>query len=190
MRRLTSCSNGRKNGGISMQSFIIMLLICSITMSALALFYMAVTPLLTKRYSVTGCYYTWLIVVIDLIIPFRPQFSNAIVKVDIPSYTVVPNIQIGNGTPVTAPLENVLPSALPTISLWQIAAVVWLTGMIVFLVYHVIKHYRFLKLVARWSKSITNEQTLTLMQSLKSQMGLSKNIGLQFCDSISTQLFT
>lgn len=79
-----------------------MLLICSITMSALALFYMAVTPLLTKRYSVTGCYYTWLIVVIDLIIPFRPQFSNAIVKVDIPSYTVVPNIQIGNGTPVTA----------------------------------------------------------------------------------------
>lgn len=121
-----------------MQSFMITLLICSATMSTLALFYMSVTPLLTKRYSVASRYYTWLVVVIGFIIPFRPQFRNAIVNVDIPSNAVVPNIQIGNGTPIAVPFENVLPSALPTLSLWQITAIVWLTGMIVFLVYHVI----------------------------------------------------
>lgn len=171
-----------------MQNFIITLLICSATMSALALFYMAITPLLSKRYSVASCYYIWLVIVMGLIIPFRPQFSNAIVKVDMPSNTVMPNIQVGNGTPVTAPFDNILPSALPTISLWQIAAVVWLVGMIVFLAYYVVKHCRFLKLVARWSKEITDEQTLTLMQSLKAQMGLSKNISLQFCDSIGSPM--
>lgn len=52
-----------------MQNFIITLLICSITMSALALLYMAATPLLAKRYSVSGRYYAWLIFVIGLIIP-------------------------------------------------------------------------------------------------------------------------
>ena len=51
-----------------MQNFIITLLICSITMSALALLYMAATPLLAKRYSVSGRYYAWLIFVIGLII--------------------------------------------------------------------------------------------------------------------------
>lgn len=171
-----------------MQSFMITLMICSVTMSALALFYMAVTLLLTKRYSAASRYYTWIIVVIGFIIPFRPQFNNAIVKVDIPSNAVVSNIQIGSGTSVTAPFENALSSALPTISLWQIAAVVWFVGMVIFFGYHVIKHYRFLKLAARWSERITDEQILTLMQSLKSQMDLSKNIGLQFCDSIGSPM--
>lgn len=171
-----------------MQNFMNTLLICSVTMSALALFYMAVTPLLIKRYSVTSRYYTWLVIVIGLIIPFRPQFSNAIVKVNIPSNTVVSNIQIGNGTPVTAPFENALPFALSSISLWQIAMVVWLTGMILFFAYHVIKHHRFLKVVSRWSKSITDEQVLTLIQDLKTEMRLTKNIDLQFCDSIGSPM--
>jgi len=173
-----------------MQGFMITLLICSVTMSALALFYMAITPLLAKRYSVKGCYYAWLVIVIGLIIPFRPQFSNAIVKVDMPSNTAVPIIQVGNGTPVTvpAPVENALPSALSNISWWQITAAVWLAGMIIFLAYYVIKHYRFLKLAARWSENITDEQTLTVFQNLKTQMDLSQNIGLQFCDSIGSPM--
>ena len=123
-----------------MQSFMVMLLTCSVTMSALALFYMAVTPLFAKRYSEKGRYYAWLIVVIWLIIPFRPQFNNAFIKVDVPSGTVTPIIQIGNGTPITVPFGNTaLPPALPSISWWQIAAAVWLAGVIVFLAYHVIK---------------------------------------------------
>lgn len=171
-----------------MQSFIITLLICSVTMSLLALFYMAITPLLAKRYSATYRYYTWLVIVTGLTIPFRPHFDNAIVKVDMPSNTVVPNIQVGNGTPVTPHFNNILTSAFPTISLWQIAAVVWLVGVIVFLAYHAVKHYRFLKLVARWSKNITDEQTLALIQELKSQMGINKKIGLQICDSIGSPM--
>ena len=70
-----------------MQNFIITLLICSITMSALALLYMAATPLLAKRYSVSGRYYAWLIFVIGLIIPFRPRLGNPIVRVDLPGNT-------------------------------------------------------------------------------------------------------
>jgi|GEM_PF-6940852 len=34
-----------------MKGFMVMLLICSVTMSAAALFYMAATPLLAKHYS-------------------------------------------------------------------------------------------------------------------------------------------
>jgi len=40
-----------------MQGFIVTLLTCSIAMSALALFYMAITPLLAKRYSAKSRYY-------------------------------------------------------------------------------------------------------------------------------------
>ena len=67
-----------------MKGFMVMLLICSVTMSAAALFYMAATPLLAKHYSVKARYYSWLVIIIGLIIPFRPKFGNALVRVNVP----------------------------------------------------------------------------------------------------------
>lgn len=172
-----------------MQSFVIMLLTCSVTMSALVLLYMAITPLLAKRYSEKGRYYAWLIVVIGLIIPFRPQFNNAIVKVEMSAQTATSIIQIGNGTPVHVPAGNVVfSSALPSISWWQITAAVWLTGVIVFLAYHVIKHYCFVKMTRRWSENITDGQSLSTLQSLKTEMGISKQINLYLCSSVGSPM--
>lgn len=170
-----------------MQGFMIMLLTCSVSMSALTLFYMAATPLFAKRYSAMGRYYTWLILVSGLIIPFRPQFSNAIVKVNMPHNPTVPVIHMGSA-PVTSPIQNAALSSFTNISFWQIAAAVWLAGTILFLTYHAVKHYHFLKLTARWSETITDEQTLTLLENLKEQMGLSKKIGLRTCASIGSPM--
>ena len=167
-----------------MQSFVVMLLICSVTMSALALFYMAITPFLAKRYSEKGCYYAWMIIVIGLIIPFRPQFNHAIVKVDIPREMAAAVVQITPDVYV-----NAAPApAFPAISIWQAAVFVWLAGMTISLSYHVIKHYCFVKTVKRWSKHISDGQPFTLLQSLKSEMGISKQIGLYRCSSIGSPM--
>jgi len=172
-----------------MQSFMITLLTCSITMSVLALLYMAITPLLAKYYSEKGRYYTWLIIVIGLIIPFRPYFDNSIVKVDLPNETITPIIQIGNGTPITVPMDNVvILSTFPSVSWWQITAVVWLTGAIAFFAYHGIKHYCFVKMVGRWSENITDKQILTLFQNLKTEMGVSERINLYICSCVGSPM--
>lgn len=173
-----------------MQSFIITLLICSVTMSVLALFYMAVTPLLAKHYSVTGLYYAWLIFVIGLIIPFRPQLGNPIVRVDLPGNTALPVLRLGNADPILVPTPtgNALSTAVSNIPWWQIAATVWLVGMVLFLAYHLLKHYRFLKLAARWSEDITDEKMLELLENLKAQMGLFRKVGLQVCGSIGSPM--
>ena len=173
-----------------MQNYILALLTCSFTMSAIALIYIAGTPILEKRYSEKGRYYAWLVVIIGLIVPFRPQLGNAIVKMDIPGGTAVPIIQIGNGTPVTIPIPATTPidntmSPHYTLALswswWQIAAVIWLLGVIVFLAYHVIKHYSFVKMTRRWSENITDETIVMLLQSLKEEMGITKRIELYLC---------
>ena len=172
-----------------MQSFLISLLICSVTMSALALFYMAVTPLLARRYSSKSRYYSWLIIVMGLIIPFRPQFRHSIVKVDMPYNAAIPFIRLGNGAPAAAPaVEHTLTPSLPAAAWWQIGAAVWLAGMAVFLVYHIIKHWRFLRLVSRWSDTITDPHILMLLQNQKAQMGLSRHIGLQLCSCIGSPM--
>jgi len=151
---------------------------------------MAITPLLAKRYSSNGRYYAWLIIVIGLIIPFRPQFENPVVKV-IPTNTTTPIIQVGNGTQLIGPVENALPPSVTShisLSWWQIAAAVWLVGMIAFLAYHAVKHYRFMKMARRWSETITDEQTMSLFQSLKAELGISKQIDLYQCLSVGTPM--
>ncbi|MCL2816261.1 MAG: extracellular solute-binding protein [Oscillospiraceae bacterium] len=65
-----------------MRDFMIMVLECSAGMSALALLYMILAPLLSRRYSEKWRYYTWLVIVIGLIIPFRPHFGSAVIRVD------------------------------------------------------------------------------------------------------------
>jgi len=161
-------------------------------MSLLALLYILISPLLAKRYSVKWQYYAWLVVVIGLIIPFRPQWGNAIVQVDIPNETAKPIIQIMSGTEtpfipidnetldvVIAPIENAPNYPIwAGISIWQIIAFLWIIGVIGFFAYHVIRHYRFLKLIKRWSERITDERILNLFENLKAEMKISKNINL------------
>lgn len=164
-----------------MQSFMITLLACSCTMSALSLFYISAMPLLAKRYSAKGRYYAWLVIVAGLIIPFRPQFDTAFVKVDMSAETV-PVVQIGNGAPILFPVPAAAQShTLPGVAWWHIAAAIWLIGMVAFLACHIIKHVRFMNMVERWSEETTDEQTLSLLKKVKEELGISRPIKLCIC---------
>jgi beta-lactamase regulating signal transducer with metallopeptidase domain len=158
-------------------------------MSALALIYMAVTPLFAKRYSEKGRYYVWLIIIIGLIIPFRPQLSNAIVKMDMPSDVTTPIVQIGNGTPMVIPIYNAASSSIIfNIVWWQIATAIWLSGVFVFLAYQLLKHYCFVKMTERWANNITDKKTLALFRIIKTDIRVNKWIELYICSSISSPL--
>ena len=173
-----------------MRDFTIMLLICSLTMSALGAAYMMAQPFLAKRYSAKGLYYAWLIMIIGLIIPFRPRFDHPFVKV-IPTDAAMPIIQVGNGAPFVPSAANPLPPAAPTLiswTWWQIAAAVWLVGAVAFLIYHMVKHYRFVKITGRWSERVTDEETAALFRSVMAEMGITKEIGLYQCASVGTPL--
>jgi beta-lactamase regulating signal transducer with metallopeptidase domain len=176
-----------------MQGFLIALLVCSVTMSLLALLYMAVMPFLSKHYSAKGHYYAWLIIVVGLIIPFRPQWTNAVVTITVPNETSAYTVEAGNATffipdfvegmIIPPPTDLAIDSTAisPTVinvSWWQIGFAVWLIGVIIFLVIHAIKHYRFVKMAKRWNEIVTDERTLTVFQTLKNEMGISKKISL------------
>jgi len=162
-----------------MQSFMITLLACSATMSALALLYMASAPLLSKRYTEKSRYYAWLIIIIGLIIPFRPQFSNAIVSIDLPGETAASIIQADNEAHIAVAYR---------IAWSQIAATVWLAGIIVSIAYHAIKHYRFVKMTRRWSCNIADVEALALFASLKEEMGITRRIDLFVCQCVDSPM--
>ena len=167
-----------------MQNFMVSLLVCSLAMSVLALAYMAATPFLARHYSEKGRYYAWLIIVLGLVIPFRPQWGNALFRVEVPSYAPPPVMQAPDWfiPPITLPpIDHAINSAAPNISWWQAIAAVWLLGVVVFLIFHGIRHHRFANMTRRWSKHITDEHILSLLELVKSGMGIARRIPIYLC---------
>ena len=154
-----------------MQSFIAMLLVCSIVMSAVGLLYIALTPLLVRRYSEKGLYYAWLIVMVGLVIPFRPTFSGPNLGESLPF------------TPLALPVagQAAVYSAGADVSIWQTFAVVWLVGFIGFLAYYAVRYRRFVSLVRRWGTQVNCGEMLTVLRGLKREMKIRRYIPIYLC---------
>lgn len=131
-----------------MKDFIIMLSTSSALFSVIILLYIAITPILSKRYSAKSLYYSWLIIVIGLIVPYWPKINVPAVNIKVKApaeailtktFLTVPAVTADTVTQVSnyAPIKNTnLPSDLTNIQWWQFIAIIWVTGVIVFLFIH------------------------------------------------------
>lgn len=194
-----------------MRSFLIALIECSVAMSVLILLFIAITPLLEKRYVAKWRYYAWLVIVIGLIIPFRPHFDTALIQMDTlvaPSYTQkMPsdNSEPSGNNPTQSPIQRAEPGVvgmipddnppigtghrgLAAIPWYCWAGYLWLTGTVIFITYQSLRQLRFLKMVKRWSQRVTDQQTLNILQSLQAELEVSQQVKLQVCPSITSPM--
>jgi len=74
------------------------------------------------------------------------------------------------------------------VNLWQIGVFVWLLGVVSTLAYHGIKHYRFIRMVRRWSDEVTDENLISQFQRIKLKMGIKNQINLETCPCIGTPM--
>ncbi|MBU5266708.1 M56 family metallopeptidase [Virgibacillus proomii] len=166
-----------------MQKFMIALFESSLSMSVIALIYIAITPLLAKKFSATGRYYAWLVIIVGLIIPFRfhPKVSAIYVDAIIPTLKETANYSL---------LETVssAPKTFAAIPWYVPVSGLWAAGVVVFLVYHVIRNRRFQKMVKRWSVEMTDQEVFKIFQDLKSEFGVAQKATLKVCPGISSPM--
>lgn len=195
-----------------MQNFMMILLFCSITMSLIAICYMLLTPLIKKRYSEKGRYYVWLVIIIGFIIPFRPQFENAIFNIDsLERLSVVesvdnevidvPALIIGadlihdsdnqqEAEIVLTPSENVVNNGFGwQFSAYQAVFLIWLLGFVGVLLFHGVKHYRFVKIIRRWSERVVDEGVMSVYNQVATEMNLAhEDVKLYLCPFIGSPM--
>lgn len=171
-----------------MRDFLTALIECSVSMSALALALIALTPLLSKRYASRWLYYAWLVVVAGLIVPFRPHFPTAWIPAD----AVSPAIQrVLPGNAGTAAVQMVVESqGFPAIPWVQIAGILWLAGAAAFLLYHGLRHARFIRMAKRWGEPADDPRTLEVLGNIKNDLGIGKRVGLRICSCVSSPMMT
>ena len=175
-----------------MRDFLTALLECSVTISALALVYIVLTPLLSKRYSAKWLYYAWLVIVVGLIVPFRIHPGTVLVQVGTASVPSVPraagNAVIAAGA-AAMPAMAASPAAQPFP--WvEFLGCVWLAGVTAFVIFHIVRHLRFLRMVKRWSEPANDARLTEVLQKAKERIGVAAPVGLLICPSVSSPMTT
>lgn len=177
-----------------MQDFLLTLVMSSFTMSLIALLFIFLTPQLAKKYTAKWLYYTWLLIIIGFIIPYRPQFNTAFIKVtsppvssaftlDAPSTSA--EIVTTTDTIISTPSQTTKTS---NTNWYQVISYIWLVGFWGTIIYHILRHIHFLKIVKRWSEDVKNPQLVNTLQDLQIAMNISSPLTLKLCPCITSPM--
>ncbi|RDU23852.1 M56 family metallopeptidase [Anaerosacchariphilus polymeriproducens] len=159
----------------------------SITMSLLILVYMGINRLFSKDYRAKWRYYSWLIIIIGLIIPFRPELTISLHE----NSKIAQIFNIKQAIPVRMSNEVIttkVMSQASVISWHYVLAVLWLLGFLTFLVYHVYRHWKFAALVKRWGERINEPQIEAILHQLQEELKISKLPKLMVCTCIDSPM--
>ncbi len=167
-----------------MRGFLTALLQCSVSMSLVTLAYAAILPLLSKRYAAKWRYIVWLVIAAGWIFPFRPRITLSFLTAQMTDIPIQPII---NAIPSIADAGDIV-NAPVTIPLWWVLAAIWILGVVSVILYHALRHGRFMKMVRRWGEPVTDSESLGTLDSLKSELEIKAQVKLSVCQSITSPM--
>jgi len=178
----------------------------SAAMSILIITFLLLLQWLThkRKYSVKWLYYTWLVIIVGLLIPLRPQFMPALFSIESSiSHTITASstsTPMLNTTGSNSPRQHAdeaglggeseqgrdsWGASLLDVDVMTVAGYVWLIGIAVFLLPPLVRHRRFMKLVKRWSSPVTETSTLAIMEQVREELSIVQPVTLKSCPFIA-----
>lgn len=186
-------------------TFLTILFTSSLIMSMIMLLLLAFSFLTRTTITARARYAMWVILLIGLVIPFRPilgkglitlnhPFEQNIIQDEATMDVTYENLQ--QEEPVsadqTAPPETIQKASwLSRLSAIDIVFIIWALGAIILFAKYMIEYRRFQRIVKRWGVEVTDPITLETYEFTKARMGLEeKDIPLLICNTISTPMLT
>lgn len=192
-------------------NFLVILLTASLIMSLIMLALLGLSSLSRQTLNAQTRYFMWVILLVGLVIPFRPLLGDGLIKIQNPislTESVTPSENAGIKEAPTADKTErptitdqkeeqssavlAQPSAPERkISLATILFTVWAIGAIVLFAKYMMEYRRFHRIIKRWGKPVTDPFTLETFEWVKARMGLeNEKIGLVSVSTVSTPMLT
>lgn len=168
-----------------MQRILDLLVGNSVAMSLLIICFLIITPRLLNKYRAKWIYYSWLFLVIGLVVPFRIHFD---IMVERPSSEPLFIYDNPSGYEQEIYLSEGKETESVCIPWYQIIGSVWLAGFISFILFQGRRHYRFTKLLRRWGVEDNNSEQYKQLQKLSRDMGITKPVRLLISPCISSPM--
>lgn len=174
----------------------------SLGVSAVLALLLLLSPLLNRFYAAKWKYWVWLVLAIRLLIPFNPQWPQTPVEWTLPTLTVVEDAAGGNAPslPVGSGPENAVlggsstpseeaPRQAHPVTVWDLLAILWAVGAILYLAVHLAGYRRFCKQISRWGIPVEEETVVSRVKQLAgAQWGKLPRV-IQYAD-IASPLMT
>lgn len=161
----------------------------TITISFIILILISATKLIDKKYSTKWRYFVWFFISIRLCIPINISLPKTPIQVEIPaqntlssdriqalSATTTSNIVIEKDASQVINATSLNPFA--TSSFIDIVTLIWIAGIFIFICYHLICYFMFIKEINRWS---SKPQDIAI-----SNYNIPENISVKICNKISS----
>lgn len=133
-----------------------------------------ISPLIKKSYVAKWRYYMWLFIAVRLIIPYKINFISPPVTMELPeSISGIPTAATGT--------EEVF-------SLQTALMLIWLTGMILFLLYQLTAYLGFKRTVKRWAKPLDDKRVKRFFEEIKASIGEKRKLDIKICRAVSTPM--
>lgn len=199
--------------------FLITLLSVSAVMSCIMLSLFLLSSITLRKITAKTRYMMWIVLLIGLIIPFRPILGKGLITLNSPSVTppVEERIQVEqpekeppaaeftvkNSDPEHSQVQESArqeegPSSNPDVRSWfhvfftlNTLIVIWAVGAIFVFSRYMLQYRNFRRMIRRWGEKVREAETLVLFDEVKAYMGLDKKrIDLAVCPFINTPMLT
>lgn len=168
----------------------------TLTTSVVITVLLLLLPLIHKNYTAKWRYWVWLVLAVRLLIPFSPSFPQAPIEITPPTQNIEFKLPVQNTTASLLPSNAVVPQAAKDstaarkITLNEVLFIVWILGIVVFLLYHLTLYFLFKRSVLRFSRPVEDKQILGLWCEVKEEMEISQNIRLLSCKKVRSPMMT
>ena len=191
-----------------MEQYIIMIVAGSLIMSGVIFGLILFNKLFANKYPAKWRYYIWLIVLLGLLIPFRPDISLPFEPVQIPVslINVIAEQPTANSLSErdSAVNQNLLLSVKTSdadifaettpktgaLSMASIIFIVWIVGAVCTVVFRLWCHRKFTRIVGRWATDINDIKILSLLAQVRAELNITRKIRLRKCKLITSPLLT
>lgn len=159
-------------------------LVISVTTSLAIIGLIILSPLLRKHYSPKWKYWIWLILAVRLLLPFNFPLANSPVSIhllesprietvyqDIRSQTV----QTDNSV-ISQPAQQAIGPMSHLPSLLNILSLLWISGFVLFLLYHFMSYYLFRKQALRWSSPLLGDHNISIVKQIFAKMNIKISV--------------
>lgn len=158
----------------------------SLTMSAVVVAYYAATAFLRRRYATKWFYLVGVILLVGFLIPFRPVVTVEMKQV--PAFLQEVAVQEAQGQHSAQGNAQAPPQGAQGFP-WSIAFLVWAAGALATLLYHAVRHMRFVSAVKRWRVEVKDAKLLAQFEQAKRSLGLvGHDIGLALCACVHSPM--
>lgn len=148
---------------------------------------------IAKKYAPNDFYNMGKLILFGFVIPFRPEvlisFSHKrVIGEAAASLTAIRQNYPELVKDIGQMKFNTFFEANTVLSLGQVIFIIWITGFASVMLYHLVKHVVFMKMVKRWSADISDQRILTVLSEMKELLEIKSQFQVKYCACISSPI--